>query len=73
MSAVAGATQPCHPVRNTGAATGLPVLNVDVPRLLRAEYHKRMSQSRNKRLHELEALLATQLPVGHCRVRVTVS
>jgi len=51
------------------AQSGLPSLNVDVPRLLRVEYHRRMQTARNRRLHELEGLLKSgKLPVGHCRV-----
>jgi hypothetical protein len=37
---------------------------VDVPRLLRVEYHKRIQMARAKRQHELEALNKSgKLPV----------
>jgi hypothetical protein len=46
-----------------------PMLMMDVPRLLRMEYHKRLQMARGKRQHELEALVKSgKLPVGHCRV-----
>ena len=52
----------------------LPTLNVDVPRLLRVEYHKRLQMARVKRQHELEALLKSgKLAVGHCRVSMSAT
>ena len=59
----------CHPLPAV-APSAPPTMNVDVPRLLRVEYHKRMQAARMRRQHELENLLRSgKLPVGHCRVR----
>lgn len=59
----------CFALLPPTAPGGLPTLNVDVPRLLRVEYHKRMQAARMRRQHELENLLKSgKLPVGHCRV-----
>jgi hypothetical protein len=47
-----------------------PSLNVDVARLLKSEFHRRMQVARMRRQHELEALVKSgKLAVGHCRVR----